>query len=64
MGEINGWAEIWYVFICSRCLKIQRFDFDECLGDVLVTISTGEMSEETAAERGLVPTHAYAVIGK
>ncbi|KAJ2962961.1 hypothetical protein NQZ79_g2001 [Umbelopsis isabellina] len=31
-------------------------------GDVLVTISTGEMSEETAAERGLVPTHAYAVI--
>jgi hypothetical protein len=33
------------------------------LGDVLVTISTGEMSEESAAERGLVPTHAYAVIG-
>ncbi|KAI8577511.1 hypothetical protein K450DRAFT_252026 [Umbelopsis ramanniana AG] len=31
-------------------------------GDVLVTISTGEMSEESAAERGLVPTHAYAVI--
>ncbi|CAO3666907.1 unnamed protein product [Umbelopsis vinacea] len=31
-------------------------------GDVLVTISTGEMSEEIAAERGLVPTHAYAVI--
>lgn len=33
------------------------------IGDVLVTISTGEMSEESAAERGLVPTHAYAVIG-
>lgn len=28
-----------------------------------MTISTGEMSEEIATERGLVPTHAYAVIG-
>ncbi|KAG2237583.1 hypothetical protein INT48_004485 [Thamnidium elegans] len=31
-------------------------------GDVLVTIATGEMTEEEATEQGLVPTHAYAVI--
>ena len=31
-------------------------------GDVLVTIATGEMTEEEANELGLVPTHAYAVI--
>ncbi|KAI9354702.1 hypothetical protein BD770DRAFT_324684 [Pilaira anomala] len=31
-------------------------------GDVLVTIATGEMTEEEAIEQGLVPTHAYAVI--
>ncbi|ORE08732.1 cysteine proteinase [Rhizopus microsporus var. microsporus] len=31
-------------------------------GDVLVTIATGEMTEEEAARLGLVPTHAYAVI--
>lgn len=34
------------------------------LGDVLVTIATGEMTEDEAAKMGLVPTHAYAVIGK
>ncbi|KAF1798666.1 hypothetical protein V8B55DRAFT_1523513 [Mucor lusitanicus] len=31
-------------------------------GDVLVTIATGEMTEEEAISLGLVPTHAYAVI--
>ncbi|KAI8339399.1 hypothetical protein BC941DRAFT_420385 [Chlamydoabsidia padenii] len=31
-------------------------------GDVLVTIATGEMTEDEAAKMGLVPTHAYAVI--
>lgn len=31
-------------------------------GDVLVTIATGDMTEEEATEQGLVPTHAYAVI--
>lgn len=31
-------------------------------GDVLVTIATGDMTEEEATELGLVPTHAYAVI--
>ncbi|KAI9016376.1 hypothetical protein CLU79DRAFT_763565 [Phycomyces nitens] len=31
-------------------------------GDVLVTIATGEMTEEEAMSMGLVPTHAYAVI--
>lgn len=31
-------------------------------GDVLVTIATGDMTEEEAIELGLVPTHAYAVI--
>ncbi|KAI8099416.1 uncharacterized protein BX664DRAFT_321198 [Halteromyces radiatus] len=31
-------------------------------GDVLVTIATGEMTEEEATKTGLVPTHAYAVI--
>ncbi|OAD66727.1 calpain-like protease PalB/Rim13 [Phycomyces blakesleeanus NRRL 1555(-)] len=31
-------------------------------GDVLVTIATGEMTEEEASSMGLVPTHAYAVV--
>ncbi|KAI9253001.1 hypothetical protein BY458DRAFT_522456 [Sporodiniella umbellata] len=31
-------------------------------GDALVTIATGEMTEEDATQLGLVPTHAYAVI--
>ncbi|KAI7902573.1 uncharacterized protein BX663DRAFT_472916 [Cokeromyces recurvatus] len=31
-------------------------------GDVLVTIATGDMTEEEAIQLGLVPTHAYAVI--
>ncbi|KAG1506407.1 hypothetical protein G6F48_008997 [Rhizopus delemar] len=31
-------------------------------GDALVTIATGEMTEEEATQLGLVPTHAYAVI--
>ncbi|ORE22938.1 cysteine proteinase [Rhizopus microsporus] len=31
-------------------------------GDVLVTIATGDMTEEEASRLGLVPTHAYAVI--
>ncbi|KAI8976222.1 hypothetical protein BDB01DRAFT_844522 [Pilobolus umbonatus] len=31
-------------------------------GDALVTIATGDMTEEEATELGLVPTHAYAVI--
>ena len=31
-------------------------------GDVLVTIATGDMTEEETTKLGLVPTHAYAVI--
>ncbi|CAO3607815.1 unnamed protein product [Cunninghamella echinulata] len=31
-------------------------------GDALITIATGEMTEEEATKKGLVPTHAYAVI--
>lgn len=29
-----------------------------------MTIATGELSESDADQLGLVPTHAYAVIGK
>ena len=31
-------------------------------GDVLITVSTGEMAENVAEHVGLVPTHAYAVL--
>ncbi|XP_075778055.1 calpain-7 isoform X7 [Pelodiscus sinensis] len=31
-------------------------------GDVLITTATGVMSEEEGEKRGLVPTHAYAVL--
>ncbi|KAJ8965118.1 hypothetical protein NQ314_004343 [Rhamnusium bicolor] len=31
-------------------------------GDVLVTVATGELSENDAERSGLVPTHAYAVM--
>ena len=31
-------------------------------GDVLITVSTGEMDEAEAEDLGLVPTHAYAVL--
>jgi len=31
-------------------------------GDVLVTVATGEMSEEAGERAGLVPTHAYAML--
>lgn len=32
------------------------------IGDALISIGTGHMSEEEANEVGLVPTHAYAVL--
>lgn len=32
-------------------------------GDVLVTIATGDLADDEADSLGLVPTHAYAVIG-
>lgn len=31
-------------------------------GDVLLTVATGELSDELADRTGLVPTHAYAVM--
>ena len=31
-------------------------------GSVLVTVATGELSENDASRTGLVPTHAYAVL--
>lgn len=31
-------------------------------GDVLVTVATGELSDNDAERSGLVPTHAYAVM--
>lgn len=31
-------------------------------GDVLLTVATGELSDEQAERTGLVPTHAYAVM--
>lgn len=31
-------------------------------GDVLITIATGVMTDEEGEQRGLVPTHAYAVL--
>lgn len=31
-------------------------------GDVLVTVATGELSDQDAERSGLVPTHAYAVM--
>ena len=32
-------------------------------GDVLITISTSELTEEETNATGLVPNHAYAVLG-
>ena len=38
--------------------RFQRFN----KGDVLVTTSTGEMSDEDAERAGLVSSHAYAML--
>lgn len=40
----------------ARLLSASRY------GDVLATVSTGSMSEAEAETKGLVPTHAYAIL--
>ena len=33
-----------------------------CLGDVLITVATGFLTDSEGERAGLVPTHAYAVL--
>lgn len=42
----------------TACLGLCRFH----KGDVLITASTGVMTEAEGEKWGLVPTHAYAVL--
>lgn len=36
----------------------------DVIGDALITIATGELTDADADTLGLVPKHAYAVLGK
>lgn len=52
---------------CSEVAGVFFFDFWWVLsrfhkGDVLITASTGVMTEAEGEKWGLVPTHAYAVL--
>lgn len=33
-----------------------------CIGDILITVATGDLDQAEADRTGLVPTHAYAVL--
>ncbi|KAI7894172.1 uncharacterized protein EV154DRAFT_415548 [Mucor mucedo] len=62
---LTGWIPE-HIFISDKSFVADNV-WDRILdgikyGDVLVTIATGDMTEEEATEQGLVPTHAYAVI--
>ncbi|CAO3624578.1 unnamed protein product [Cunninghamella blakesleeana] len=62
---LTGWTPE-HIFIHEKSFTADKV-WDRMLhgskyGDVLITIATGEMTDEEAVEKGLVPTHAYAVI--
>ncbi|KAI9314987.1 hypothetical protein BX666DRAFT_1965459, partial [Dichotomocladium elegans] len=63
--SLTGWIPE-HIFIHDKHFiadKVwNRIEEGSKYGDVLVTIATGEMSDNDADQLGLVPTHAYAVI--
>lgn len=42
------------------CISIDRINI--VIGNALLTVATGELSDADADRAGLVPTHAYAVL--
>ncbi|KAF9356997.1 calpain 7 [Mortierella sp. NVP85] len=60
---LTGWVPE-HVFIkkCDRDQQWSRILNGQRAGLALVTIATGFMDDEMAEEKGLVPTHAYAVL--
>ena len=62
--SLTGWIpeQIFFDDKADRESTWKRLMDGNKFGDVLITISTGEMAEERAEQLGLVPTHAYAVL--
>jgi hypothetical protein len=45
---------------CSCIVLIAKL----AIGDALITVATGALSEAESEQLGLVPTHAYAVLSE